>query len=409
MPELIFNKLCLSRADLAFALLQKLIDVSPHGKEAKSILPSVWNALQPHVAELGQSLNGDDSEYVRTLLRILYLALYAHQDLAEVNNSSKDNKASERESTVTTLDILGVVVASGFRSLCTQLHGENPKVQPSDFALLIAIMRSALRVPGVTNHSERLLTYFADERTAQYAGTLLSWSDQLMTDGDPIYGELSLTFLLELSTVPVLAEAIVVSGTFAQVSATTLFAYFRRLGGISPFDNPPRMYNIWSRGYLPLTINILGAIGAPIATEIATTFGQFKPQLIRASNHFDLKSTLSNNANNNYITLSMASEAHSLALINAILNKIREAGSSVGIIPSELPPIDWDASSVREDLENLLQRRNTLRESLVPVDEREEALLRDTRVKGDGGAENRLEAKFVDELNAALDLLASGE
>ena len=409
--EAIFDTLALSRATLAFVLLQRLTDIAPESSGAKDLLEASWATLQRHVTDLGIALASNDGEYVRTVLRIMLLSLHAHLPVHEPGHSenAKDKQKIQKATTIA-LEVLGLVVARGFRSLINQLHEDPSQVLSGDFALLIAIMRTALQVPGVTDHAEKLLTYFADERTSQYVGTLLSWSDQLMTDGDPIYGELSVSFLMELSVVPALAESIVVSGTFAQVSTTTLFSCFRKPGGSGPFEHPPRLYRIWSRGFLPLTVNILSAIGAPIVSEIATTLNQFSPQLALASGNFDIKPTpLPTNATTGIVTSSMAAEAHSLALISTVVNKFREAGSSAGIIPSEVPELAWDAASVREDIESRMQRRNNLRESIVPTNEREEAWLQQKAVRTTNGSENRLEEKIVEELVATLALFGAGE
>ena len=398
MPEAIFKKLSISRAELAFYLLQKLLEMKVGNEEIRSILQIAWKSVQLNINELGPTLAGEGAEYVRTLLRILYLSLSTHE------GRTVDTTSPEKDPTFIALDVLQTIVAQGFRSLIGQLHVDSSQVQPGDFAMIIAILRVSLRLPGVTNHADRLVAYFADERTIQHAGTLVSWSDQLAVTGDPVYGELSMKFLLELSTVRALAESIIVNGTFSQISSTTLFSYFRRSGGFGPFVNPTRMYTIWSRGYLPLALNIVGAIGAPIAIEIGTIFAQFAPQLKLASEHFDLTSATSINPR---ITLSMANEAHSLALLNMALNKFCEAGASLGILPTELPQLQWNAASVKEDLESLLGRRRTLRDSIVPTDEREEAWSRQIPLDTKEKTESRLEEMIIEELSAALALLGN--
>ena len=421
LPELVFERLATSRIDLAFTLLQRLIEVAPFGEDAKTILNSTWVLLRGQGSDIATMLSGDNASYYRNVLRVLYLSLQVHvsserprsgnQDHDQAGKDASDamtRKAKEIEATV--LEILETVVAHGFRSLIVLLHEDSEKVQPSDFALLIAIMRTALQIPGVATYSERLITFFDDERTSQYASTLLSWADQLTTDGDPVYGELSMTFLLELSNLPALAESLVVSGTFAQATTTNLLNWFRKSGGHGPFDEPARLYNIWVRGFLPLVINLLSAIGPPIAAELSTTLNQFEAQLSRASHSLGVKlSPVSSGANTGYVTLSMANETHALALITTILNRFRESGSSLGIVASELMELPWDSTGVREDLETRLQRRNNLRNNIVPTDEHEEALSRQKPLNAQGGSENRLEEKVVSELTAALSLLGNAE
>lgn len=420
LPEAVFERLAFSRADLAFTLSQRLLEVAPYGDDAKAILEPAWALLQVQGSDVASLLSGDSAVYYRTLLRMLYLSLQPHAS-AEGPRSGRDYDNVEKERSdvrakqakrieAIVLEILGKIVARGFRSLIVLLHESPDKVLPTDFALLIAIMRTAFQVPGIVSYSEQLLTYFEDERTAQYASTLLSWSDQLTTNGDPVYGELSVNFLLELSNLPILAESLVVSGTFAQAATTKLFNQFRKSGGLGPFDEPTRMFNIWARGFLPLVINLLSAIGPPIAVELATTLNQFAGQLSRASHGLSVKlSPVAPSPYAGYISLSMATEAHSLALITTVLNKFRESGSSLGIVASDLAELPWDSSGVREDLETRLQRRNNLRDNVMPTNEREEAWSQQKPSKPQTGCENRLEEKVIGELTAALSLLGNTE
>ena len=420
LPERFFERLAVSRADLAFTLLQRLTEVVPDSEDAKGLLEPAWALIQNQGDDIAALLVGENGPYNRTLLRLLYLALQPHASI-DVSRTTKDHDNVERDRSdarakrakeveATVLEILGSVVARGFRSLIVLLHDNTDKVDPADFVLLIAIMRTALHLPGVASHSDRLLMHFDDERTAQYAGTLLSWSDQLATGGDPIYGELSIAFLLGLSSVPALAESLAVNGTFSQLATTNLFNSFRRPGGIGPFDHPPRLYSIWARGFLPLVINLLSSIGPPIAAELSSTLSQFDAQLSRASHSLGAKlSPVAPGPHAGQISLAMAAEAHALALISSVLKKFRESGSSLGIVPSDIVDLPWDAAGVREDIETRLQRRNNLRHCIVPTDEHEEAWARLKPLAAQAGAENRLEEKVVAELTAALALLGSAE
>ena len=419
LPEPIFQKLAASRVSLAFALMQCLITAAPNSDDAKSIIEPAFLLVNSQDFDIATCLTGDNAPYIRVLLRILCLSLEAHLQKGQHRRSKQSHAvASGMESLVKTdskvesvvLEILGSIAARGFRSLISLLHEDSTKVRPEDFGLITAIMRTALQVPGISSYSERLLTYFEDERTVQYASTLLSWSHHLMDNRDPLYGELSMTFLTELSNMPVLAESVAVGGTFGQITTATLFNYFRRPGGTGPFDEPTRMFNIWTRGFLPFVINLLSAIGPPIAVEISNTLKMLEPQISRASTSFGVKlSSQPPGPTTGYITLSMAGEAHSLALLWVVLNRFRESGSSLGIITTELLEMPWDAAGVREDLESRFQRRNHLRNSIVPTDDREQAWSRQKPLRIGGGSENKLEEKVVGEMRAALALLGNTE
>ena len=419
LPQMIFERLAQSRADLAFILLQSLIEVQSSQPEVKSVLFTTWDAVRAHGTDLTVMLDGDGAPYCRTLLKTLCLSIQAHTSshrttsaLAEGNSVQNDDppvKPSAANATLkTVLEILKMIVAHGFRSLTILLHEAPHRVLPSDFALLAAILRNSLRVPGLERHTTALISTFADAQTSRYASTLLSWSDQLATNRDPVYGELSINFLLEMSSIPALAESLAVEGILTHISNTNLIRFLRTSKGLGAFDQPTRMYNIWVRGILPLLVNLLHAVGASMATEIATYLNQFQGQVARASAAFTFYSTV--NGTDGYVTLSTVSEAQTLAVITGILDTFREAGPSAGLVSAEIVDPGWDRMRVREDVESWLQRRDILRERIVPVSEREEGWVRTKPVSEKGSrAVNRLEEKVVEDMELLLILLGARE
>lgn len=428
LPQVIFERLAQSRADLAFTLLQSLIEAQSPRPEVKSILSTAWDAMRAHGTDLSAVLECDRAPYCRTLLKIICLSLQAHTSSrpfnrstsrasTQVDNPQQQSLAANATLTIA-LEILKKVVAHGFRSLTTLFHESSYRALPNDFALLSAILRNILRIPGLESHTTTLLSTFADAQTSRYASTLLSWSDQLATNRDPIYGELSVNFLLEMSSVPALAETLAVEGILNHISNTNLIKHLRTGTGMGPFDQPARLYIIWVRGILPLLLNLLHAVGASMAAEISNALNQFRGQLARASATFTYYGKVpvvtSDSEPNSagYITTSMVSEAQTLAVITRLLDTYRDAGSSAGVVSSEITVIGWDRSRVKEDVETWLQTRGALRERIVPIGEREEEWLKTRPAGGEYGASkaiNKLEEKVVEDLELLMALLGGRE
>ncbi|KAL8860309.1 MAG: hypothetical protein Q9178_003280 [Gyalolechia marmorata] len=421
LPQIIFERLAQSRADLAFTLLQTLIQEQSPRPEVKSVLFTAWDAFRAHGTDLAIVLDGDQAPYCRALLKILCLSLQAHTSSRTVSssvergtievNDTQLRLAAANVTLITVLEILKIVVAHGFRSLTTLLHDSPNRAFPDDFSLLAAILRNSLRIPGLERHTTALLSTFADAQTSRYASTLLSWSDQLATNRDPIYGELSINFLLELSSLPALAETLAVEGVLNHISNTNLIKHLRTNRGMGPFDQPVRLYTIWVRGILPLLLNLLHAVGASMAAEISAALNQFHGQLARASATFTYYGKApvtidSEPSSAGYVSLSMISEAQTLAVITKILDLYRDAGPSAGVVSSEIMEIMWDRSRVKEDVDTWLQTRSTLRERIVPIGEREEKWAR-MRPAGHSASRaiNKLEEKIVEELEQLMTLL----
>ena len=411
LPQPIFERLCQSRADMALLLLQRLT-TAEFGRTSNflDILPVAWDTLRQYDSNIDTALSGSGATYYRTLLRTLYLSLQAHTT-STPPTSTPEMKTNPYTSTI--ISLITDLIAPSFRSLTTLLHTTSDIVHPADFSLLTALLRSALHTPQIDRHLSTILTAFATNQTGHCAATLLSWADQLATDNDPVYGELSLGFLVEMSNLPVLAESLATEGILAQIVGTNLFQYFRdAAGGISPFDGnyPPRIYTIWSKGFLPLCLNLLYAVGAPIAAEIAGVLNTFPAQLQRESEAFSSSSSMpprsSSSSRKNPslepITLSTCSSTLTLSLLTHLLLIFRNAGSSAGINPNDIPfPIPlpaWNYKQVLEDVRDLLavERKGELRERVVPSGGGggiEEDWWREDGGKEGGGCESLLEEK----------------
>ncbi|KAF2470193.1 uncharacterized protein BDR25DRAFT_287981 [Lindgomyces ingoldianus] len=416
LPEALFGELMLIRADLSFVLLQRMVIARVTAQEAKRLLPSIWNTVRASTTDIETVFSSEQVNYYRTMLRTLYLALQFY--LLDPSASAQDQlfrssfRASMPEKGMTLqeapianqlLEILSDVVAKGFRSLANQLHSEPDSISPTDFALLTAILQTILCIPEMKNWQAQAALLFSNSNTIRYATSLFSWSDRLTIRNngveDPIYGELSLLFILSLSSMQVLAENMAVEGILSQLNTANLMSYFRRQGGMGPFDSPNRMYSIWTKGILPLCLNLLDSVGPPISGEISAFLNQFPEQLVRASNTLSTRTATK-------ITLSVASETHSLALIAGILESNRDQGPRLGIQAGDIPVLDWDRENVKEDIESWMARKGALREKIVVVDETEAALF-DRKLAG-GEAENMLEERILRELDAAGDCLGLG-
>jgi nuclear pore complex protein Nup188 len=380
--------------------------------EVKNVLADTWSTIRTSGHAFEQALASGDIVYYRTLLKILFLSLFAHLDtsIAKPATSKLPNGKGrpEKEASVTptisiVLEILERVVAGGFRQLASAVHDDNISTSsPEDIALITAILQTCLRIPGIEHRHTQITHMFAGLNVSRTATALFSWSDTLAIDGDPIYGELSMLFLVELSSVPPLAEHLAVDGVLAQLSTARITDYLRRGGSnISPvaeIAGSQRVYAIWTRGFLPLCLNLLFAVGAPLGPEIAAFLNQFTPLLTQSAKHLeapDSDRTATTSARQTLLTLPLLSEVHSTALILYILTTFRTTGVPGGV---KIPEVQWDAAGVLEDVE-FWRRSRLLKDRVVATSEREARLAKEKAGKG-GEAEG--ESKLVDEVRKDL-------
>ncbi|PYH48413.1 nucleoporin [Aspergillus saccharolyticus JOP 1030-1] len=408
--EAIFERIQQTRAEFAQALLQRLVTIGARGAEVFGLLKVVWDALRSRHSSYEEAIINDDTEYYRLLLNVLFLALQFHLDTPSRAAPETLTKKAEVSSDLgVVVEIVKVVVAQGFKSLVTYLHEQPEKCTPKDFALLTAILQSALQVKNVDRLFEHIAYHIADNDTARLATALFSWADQRMVAGDPVYGELSISLLVKLSTIPMLAEHLAVETVLARISTSRISNFMRQSNGFGPFDPVPRIYSIWTGGILPLCLNLLFHV-MRTAPEVAAFLNQYEGQLRRSAESFASRAaSVSGVASTRQVTLSMVSEAYSLALVSMILTRFREAGASIGVDAQAIQELKWDKARVKEDIEELLERKQSLRARIVATSDKELELARQKPVDAASGAGNRLEEKIMNELKATLACLGGDE
>jgi len=400
-PENIFVQLAHSRANLALTLLQRLADRSLLPRDITNLLSLVTATING--VEIPWSK--EHISYFRTLLKILFVTL---RGTKHSNNSAPSKQSAESPVAVTQLVLttLDRVVARSFRTLAALVHEPDAATTPEDLALITAVLQACLSVPGIEQCQLQILNIMSSHDILQVATSLFSWSDRLADKGDPIYGELALLLLLELSSLPALAEQLACDGLLGHLTSANLAGFMRR-ANVSPFaDNAgaARCYAIWAKGILPLLLNILGALGATIAPEVAYVLNQF-PNLLRSSVERleapGLSRTVSSREDGgpHFVALVAVSEVHSLALLTRVLAALRVNNSR------DIPEVVWDSAGVMENVEFWLRSRKVLRERLLPLGPRE-VEWRGIKGSEGSGCETRLEEKAVGLLEGIRDVLA---
>ncbi|KAK3374961.1 nucleoporin subcomplex protein binding to Pom34-domain-containing protein [Podospora didyma] len=402
-PDNIFVRLTHSRANLTLTLLQRLARSS----HLPSDITKLLTRISATINAVDDPFHVDRISYFRTLLKILFVVLRGSRHSA--NSAATQNSGSTDSPVAVTqlvLTILERVVAKLFRTLVTLVHETDSATTPEDIALITALLQACLAVPGIDQCQVQILNIMSSYDVLQVAISLFSWADKLADNGDPIYGELALLFLLELSALPSIAEQLACDGVLDHLTSASLTGFIRR-GNVSPFsDNAgaARCYGIWAKGILPLLLNIFGALGSTIAPEVAVVLNQF-PNLLQSSVERFEAPGISRTASRDslqYISLISISEIHSLALLTRVLGALRGGNACV------IPPVDWDAGSVLENVDFWLRSRKILRERLLPLGPRETDW-RATKALDGSGCENMLEEKAVEQLEAVRDVLATDD
>ena len=400
-PESIFVKLVEDRANLALVLIQRLARSHLPMKDINQLLGTLVGTLNG----VEEPFANNTISYYRTLLKALFVTLRAYQmgDAKAAGEGAAE--ASSVTLTQTVLNLLDAVVGRGFRALVSLVHDGDSDICPEDFGLLTAILQACLCLPNIDQAQTQILNIMATHDVVSAATSLFSWADKLSVQGDPVYGELSVLFLLELSTLSMVAEQLACDGLLSNLLSANITKFILK-SHISPNSDTPiaqRCYSIWVKGLLPLMLNFLTSLGAAVAPEISYILNQFSHLLKASVDRFEAPGasrTVSRSASQ-YITLLATSEIHSLALLSRVVTALRANNNR------DIVAIEWDASAVLENVEYWLSSRRLLKERLLPLGQRE-LEWRGTKIASGNAtdSDNVLEDKVVCQLETVRDVLS---
>ncbi|KAI0415775.1 nucleoporin subcomplex protein binding to Pom34-domain-containing protein [Xylaria grammica] len=406
----VFERLAESRVNLSLMLVQRVVDNSPSAGDVVQLLNSLWATASSYQ----EPYTTQNISIYRTLLRLLYVTLralvrsYGQTNFNASVRDSQGNSISPAAVSQTVLSILDIVVCKGFRTVVALIHDSDAAVSTGDVVMINAILQACLCIPGMDQSQTQILNIMAAHNTVQAAVSLYSWADKLAEQGDPIYGELALLFLLELSTLPLIAEQLACDGLLDQITSANLATHLRR-PNVSPFADSvglQRCYSIWAKGIVPILMNMLSALGATIAPEVAYVLNQF-PNLLQSS--IDRFETPGDNQRRGrrdmaFVTPLSVAEIHSLALVIQVLGALRTNNAR------DIPAVEWDSATLLENVDWWIDHRKVLRERLVALGPREAEckLIAASDADKRRGSETQLEAKVVAQFEFVRTVLSEG-
>lgn len=430
LPPAITKVIHTERAEFAFIIMRKLsqrpikLDTGPL---YQGVLKNVWKAILYEKTDFRKALStGEGIAYFRSLLRIAYMALVAQQSRTE---------AVPVAICYIILDMLDLIVAQGFKDLAQAAQSNPETTNPEDIALITGILQTSLRLKGIEVIHSGLGMHIGEQCTIRAATTLYSWAEQIGVSqngyDDPVYGELAVLFLLELSYVPLLAEQLAVERILGLLITSSLSHTISNLM-TSGLNNPvhfPRLHNIWARGLLPILVNLLSAIGPRIGPDVVQFLSFFGRQIEGLVESWHQQG--------NAITLPGVRETSTLVGILEILrswgvsipspktkalgngediemgNSIGPTGGISGHLHSvfgesnaiTVDGIRFDKGTVLEGVEYLLNHKNYLASLVVPTtleEEEENSAVEELKEKGDV---SKLVEKVIKEMDVLRKLL----
>ena len=429
--EKIFENLFQIRIDFAIALTQRLVHMKAKGADFVVLFTAAWDAARFRSSTYESAIANSDLNYYRMVLTMLLLAMQFHVDKRHKSIPLALDEGSHvallDPSASLVLEIAVSVVAQGFISLASAVHDQAKAtattstvllaeeiIGPKDFHLLLSLLQTMLRLPLLDQIISQLSTALSSSGITNSCLLLYSWSHVLTpatTDNgqnSPIYADLSMRFLVSLSSLPLVAGELAVEGVLTRLSTARLTQILQSCpDGVSSIDDRgPQyqiLYSVWCSGILPLCANLLHSVGRPMAGEIGSFLNQFARQLNKASNAFSYSGVgRPSKGSGGAMSLALAQESSTLALISYILSEYRAAGASAGVDAMDIPELegyDQHKNVILQDVEEIVGRSAVLRSRIAATNEKEEQWLR----------EGLLESKIVAEMRMAVTCLKSNE
>lgn len=390
--EQIFENLQQTRADMALTLTQSLTKNTPDFTEkGKALLKVAWEAALFCNSNYEQAILNNDLRYWRSCLLLVILTLQAHTGSGwkplPKNPSSKELLKYTSGGVAEAVQVATVIVGQGLGTVVSVLQEQKQAemqqqqqtevvdVGIKDIALILNVLETLLRHERLPEFVGQLSERLVATDAIQSSLRLYSWAHLLAssdTDNDPVHAELGIRLLVSLSSLPTVAEEMAVEGTLNTILTARVTQVLQKVPeGISSLDKRPHcpiLYTIWSEGILPLCLNLLHAVGAPLASEISLFLNSFPEQLKRAGTAFQPRE-------GPFITLGSAKEASTLALISYVLDDYRNAGASAAVDPNSIYPLagfDEHKKAMTADLkEHIDLDAAALKVKLVPTTEKE--------------------------------------
>ncbi|KAK6461430.1 nucleoporin subcomplex protein binding to Pom34-domain-containing protein [Scheffersomyces coipomensis] len=279
IPTDIFEQVYQERIELAFYLFYSLYNRSSFkdsSKEVFNIIKYSLDLLSSTSLNLLSSL-AESKGYYRPLLKILYCSL----------SLIKDDSGILIEYFSIFRDLFALVVAKGTRTLLIELqnevylsrsgktHHESTKLNDKidDLMVILSILKVFVTLKSSTDLHLEIATIIDENGTINALLNLYSFSHSIEVNDENIFAQLSLMYIQELMSIPIMAEKCVSSGLFLVLGESQISKRVKA-GGLSVATGG-KYHALWINGILPIiTISLTNLHSLPEIYVALQLFGK---------------------------------------------------------------------------------------------------------------------------------------
>lgn len=260
------------RVELAFFFLYSI--KKERELKEEEITESMRLALQlvssTDVNFLGSVLS-NKSDIYRPLLRIV----------SSLFSASKNNAKMVEDLSGDLLEFFEIVIAKGtsviLGSVQSDINSADIGGKVEDLCLIISLFKGLIACKPPKSFTSKLAPLLADFGTLKGILNVYSSSHLLKVNSEPLFADLTLTFMLELVSVDSIAEQLISSGLFSTLIQSPISLIIQ--DGNIFVQSSPRYHHIWSNGLLAIILTLLSKFGARLLPEICVFVNYFTKQI----------------------------------------------------------------------------------------------------------------------------------
>ncbi|KAG7661893.1 NUP188 [[Candida] subhashii] len=278
IPSEIFQSIYHERVELAFYLIYTFYSRAKSTTKSRvfEIIKSASTLLSSGSMDFISSL-AESKGFYRPLLKVVYCSL----------GLIKKDSSLLTESFSLFRDLFELIICQGTKTLLIELQNDlyapkSSKVTKvneriDDLMLILSILKSFVGVSSSTNFQNEMSLLVNKHGTIKSLLNLFSFSHSVEVNGELIFAQLSLMYILELMSVDVIADKFASSGLFVVLLESPISSTLRA-GGVS-ISNGSQYHRLWINGILPIIITSLFKIGPSIIPELSVALQLYSKQI----------------------------------------------------------------------------------------------------------------------------------
>lgn len=357
----IFSEIYLLRIELVFYILYSFLQTSMKIPEDKleTLLSQLLAILKSkEVDYLGNIAQSNKNNQYRPILRSILMLLTLAKPYPMFSERYSDSLLevfelafSKGVNLILSSILFSFTIASnkGKKVIVPNLAD---KIQ--DLLLLLSLFTKIKELNPSTSFNAVLASSLNEFGTLKSLLNLYYSSYLFRSHDEPLFAELTLSFISELVTIEEVAQKIIDNGLFSVFLESPISVSIQQSGARPELS--PRLHNIWSNGIISIILQLLSKFGSGILSEVCLFVSYFSKQIDLAVGGWSSDSLS--------ITQAYIQETSQIILLQKMLDKL-EYQRYLSVNGSKLKVIDeeeiielfpgLDTSSERNDLANVLK------------------------------------------------------